>query len=458
MANPSNQGTECFCVLCQHKLDFDIDDHLLDEIEADNCFVFAGAGISTETANCHADSLYDELRSLAMLEDSPSFPSVVDEVEKLPNGRQKFLEAVRNRFAYIDGFSCLRDIATQFHVTLSAAPYFGPIVTTNWDRYFEDVMGRTPFVYDQDIALWSTAKKPVLKIHGSIDNLSSLVASSSDYIECEERLKSGRLGDLLRHLFSTRTCVFFGYSAKDDDFLSIYRSVTKSLGRLSRRHYLVSPFITEDQATWLRNELNIVAVKTDASHFISTIHSHMIETQCYAHPASYDIIGMECFGVAAEHQEFTASFDPAEEPHLIFCSSYQDGLIHGLRRLHDHERKGDYASLHYVAHQIDQYQHTIDNYVKRRDYWNSFYFEGYKAALLFFHYVNLKLTGKLEEDEQLDLLPYYHPRYGMMSKEQYWEKVRGNPQCHKAALKQAMKIISRFPAGSDIVLQHTPFG
>ena len=163
--------------MCALSIDFSMDEHLLSEIERHNCVIFAGAGISTETSDTHPDTLYDQLRHQIKCEDYPQFWELVDRFEAQPNGRQKLIELVKDRFGYINGFRDLRQQATRFHRALGNAPYFKSIITTNWDRYFEDVIEATPFVYDSDIPLWDTAKRPVIKIHGSIDNYSSLVAS-----------------------------------------------------------------------------------------------------------------------------------------------------------------------------------------------------------------------------------------------------------------------------------------
>ena len=62
------------------------------------------------------------------------------------------------------------------------------IITTNWDTYFEDCCAAVPLTIPEDISLLDETSRHVLKIHGSINNLSSIVATKSDYESCYERL------------------------------------------------------------------------------------------------------------------------------------------------------------------------------------------------------------------------------------------------------------------------------
>jgi hypothetical protein len=449
----------CECAICALKLDFDLDAHLLNEIENGRCVIFAGAGISTETNGAHNSSFYDEIAHLSGVKDGRPFPELVDAFENQPNGRQKLIEQIKKRFDYIDGWRDLREAANRFHKSLATAPYFSTIVTTNWDRYFEDVIRATPFVYDSDLAFWDESDRPLLKIHGSIDNLSTIVASTTDYEDCEARLKTGRLGDILRHLFATKTVIFFGYSATDADFLSVFEAVRGSMGRFARVHYLVSPYLSDEEGLRLRSNLNIIGIRTDATHFIETAKAHMREKFCFAFDEVYDAIEMELMKISMEHMAFVGSYSVAAEPHLIFATAYQDGLIHCFQRIVDRRHTNDFADLHRVRGQADLYGERAEEYLSKRDYWNASYFIGYQMGLIYFDILNAGLDPKQEVAEELLELPYYyHPKLDVMKRDDYKERVRPHPEVHKSALKQALRFAKRYEGADDLVVQHTPFG
>jgi NAD-dependent SIR2 family protein deacetylase len=440
----------CGCARCEQRIDFEFDDHLLEEIEQGNCVIFAGSGISTETEFAHCNTFYEEIAHELHVGEEVHFPALMSMYQSQPNGRQKLIQKILARFRYIDSWRPLRLAATEFHQELSTMPYFSQIVTTNWDRYFEDICAATPFVYDSDIAFWDLAGRSVLKIHGSIDNFSSLVATQEDYANCAERLRNGSMGAVLKQMFATKTCLFIGYSAKDSDFLQIFDALQESLGPFRRTHYMVAPMgIVEDRLS----DRVIKVINTTGSFFLEVVKEHMCEKFAFARDATFAAAAEALSVIIDEHLSFTESFSLREEPHLLCATMYQDGLIHALERIVDQKRTGEYSDLHRARHQVHLYKSKIDEYTKQRDYREVSYFSGYLTGLIYFLLLN-------EDDTEEGMLPppYFHPGFGEMSPEEFEEKVRFIPDVHKGALAQSKRIIGKMPGGDDIVLQHTPFG
>lgn len=449
----ANQPEPCGCAICALKIDFAIDEHLLSEIEKHNCVIFAGSGISTETGGTHPDTLYEALNDKVKAEEDLEFCELVDRFESQPNGRQKFIELVKDRFAYINSFRDLRWSATRFHHALGNAPYFKTIITTNWDRYFEDVIQATPFVYDSDIPFWESAKRPVLKIHGSIDNYSSIVASTEDYVACEKRLREGALGAVVKQIFATKTCIFCGYSAKDADFRLIFQTIQDGLGQFARAHYLVSPFVSDDEAAALREEFGIIAIRTDATHFIDTVKDHMRAKLCYSRDNSFSEIQSDMKAFYAMHQEFVESYNPKEKPHLIFATAYQDGVLHAFERIVDRAMTGEFSDLHAVQGRIAAYEAKIAEYKRVKNQWDAAYFTGYQNGLMQFVMLNSKTN------EEVPPIPEcFHPGQGELYLDEFNKMVRPNPEIHKGALKEARRRTAEFPADEDLVVQHLPWG
>jgi hypothetical protein len=331
-------------------------------------------------------------------------------------------------------------------------PYLRPLITTNWDRYFEEECGATPFVYESDVPFWEVAKRALLKIHGSIDNYASIVASTDDYERCEQRLRDGALGAVLKQIFATKTLIFCGYSASDPDFLNLFGIIQTGLGAFARTHYIVSPFVSDADRDRLAS-LNIIPIKTDATYFLSVVKDHMCEKFCFAKDFSYEFISKLLPGVIQTHFVLTDSYRPADEPHLIYATVFQDGLIHALQRIEDLAHTGSYADLHKVRGQIASYHAKLESFSKSRDYWEVSYFSGYVAGLMFFDFLNV-----CAPDELPPLPLFFHPmdRY-FDSEEEFTQVVRHNPEIHKAALKAAKKMVRSQPTGTDVI-QHLPWG
>lgn len=452
MKDHESRVEDCGCVLCALQIDFDLDTHLLSEIEKHNCVIFAGSGISTETQGTHPNTLYEQLKFEADEDSDLSFPELVDRYESRPNGRQSLIELIKERFKYIDSFRESRGAATRFYREISTMPYLSTFITTNWDRYFEEFTGATPFVYESDVPFWETAKRSVLKIHGSIDNYSSVVASSDDYIECEKRLTEGAIGAVLKQIFATKTLVFCGYSGRDEDFLNIFNTIKTGMGAFARTHYMISPFLNDDDKNRLA-DLNIVPIETDATNFLCAVKSHMISKFGFAKDEAFEKVAQYCSEVIGEHLGFTSSFKPTEKPHLIFCAMYQDGLIHALQRIVDMMHIGEYSNLHYLSHQIEAYDEIISKHLSNRDYKEFSYFYGYCSGLEYFFSCNID-----GDDELPDVPMYFHPGIGPATREEFRKQVWAKPDVHKGALKQAQRILKHPRWKNAGVMQHMPWG
>jgi SIR2-like domain len=443
---------ECGCEICALQIDFEIDEHLLSEIEKHNCVIFAGAGISTETHGTHPSTLYEQIREDIKHVNVTSFPSLIDIYESRPNGRQKLVELINSRFKYINSFRDTKHAATRFHREVSTMSYFKTFITTNWDRYFEEFAGTTPFVYESDVPFWETAERSVLKIHGSIDNYSSIVASSEDYTACEQRLTHGAIGAVLKQIFATKTLIFCGYSAKDEDFLNIFNVIKQGMGAFARTHYMVSPFVSEEDKDRFA-KLNIVTIQTDATNLLRVVKSHMISKFGFAKDEAFEMIAEACDEVVDQHLEFTSLFKPAENPHLIFCAMFQDGLIHALQRITDLKHTGEYSNLHRLSHQILAYDDLISEHLNKRDYKEYAYFYGYCSGL------NYLFSCSMQEGMERPELPtFFHPGLGQVTKDEFFRRVWAHPEVHKGALKQAQRILKHSRWNNASVMQHMPWG
>ena len=105
------------------------------------------------------------------------------------------------------------------------------VITTNWDDFFETECGFDAFVSDSDLPFWDASRRRVLKIHGSVRNLGSIVATEEDYQASFRRLNSGPLGAMLKTILSQKTIVYVGYSLSDENYIRIrhkYRSNVKT--------------------------------------------------------------------------------------------------------------------------------------------------------------------------------------------------------------------------------------
>jgi hypothetical protein len=215
----------------------------------------------------------------------------------------------------------------------------------------------------------------------------------------------------------------------------------------------VSPFISQEEAKSIREELGIIAIRTDAAHFVEVVKEHMRAKFCYSSDESFNQVQSELERFRQLHQEFVESYNPKAQPHLIFATAYQDGVLHAFERIVDRAMAGEFADLNAVQGRIAGYEAKIKAYKKAKNYWDVAYFTGYQNGLMQFVLLNSKT------DEDVPPIPEcFHPGEGELYLDEFDELVRPNPDIHKGALKEAKVRTAEFPADGGLVVQHLPWG
>lgn len=194
------------CMHCSLDFDFELPEQLVDAAHRRELIIFAGAGISTEVPAVFPETIYESAVDRLGLKEPGSFPEVMQQFEDRFS-RTALVQMVKAKFDYIECFPLLRSHARKFHHELATMPYLQDIITTNWDTYFEDECLATPFVIGQDTALYDVDGRKVIKLHGSISNLASMVATEKDYEQRLDDLGKNVMGGLVRTLLSTNGCI-----------------------------------------------------------------------------------------------------------------------------------------------------------------------------------------------------------------------------------------------------------
>lgn len=230
------------CDICRHRHPFEMPDEIMTAARTGNLVVFAGAGVSTESSLVFPFSLYDQVAQEMDLPESSSlaFSSLMSAYCSRPNGRRKLLTLIKSRLDNIESFPQLLRAATSFHCELATVPHLTTIVTTNWDDYFERFCGATPVVTEKDFVFWDLPGRKVFKIHGSVSNYGSIVATDQDYAACYRRLRSKLVGANLKMMLATKTVLFVGYSLRDQDFNRVYALLQHDMGELLPQAFILT--------------------------------------------------------------------------------------------------------------------------------------------------------------------------------------------------------------------------
>lgn len=443
-------STDCDCDSCRNEHDFTLSDELMSEVLAGNVAVFAGAGVSTEARSVLKYTFYESVASqLGDVSCALAFPELMEEYCRQPNGRIKLLKGIKDRLDHIDSFPELAREATCFHRELGTFFPIRNIITTNWDTYFERFCKATPFVTDPDLAFWEAADRRVLKIHGSITNLGSVVATTSDYEECQQRLTSGLIGGLLKTILATQTVIFVGYSLSDADFSAVYEFVKEQMQSLHRQAYVVTPFAEECDRFAAEG---FIPIRTDGTFFFRQIKAHAVSQGTMLDDEIYSAASELLDTVQDEHDLLCDDVKIAECPEALFAASYQDGMMHALERAIEMRGTGQYSNPCRLRRSAEGYLELQKEKLRKRIYEDVAYIDGYVNALT---YLLIPADERAEAGIPLYFMFGVEADIGDLTG--FLAQLAEHPVAHKAARRRALRYLGRLASPDSVVFHHPPW-
>lgn len=166
------------------------------------------------------------------------FNSVWWESDEFSESRNNFQKLANTKFSPIkyeiskrikENNEIINDENLEKEIKLLKKANIDGIITTNWDVLCEKLFPSfTSFVGQQELIfseLFTVGE--IYKIHGSINNPNSLVLTSEDYKEFEER--NTYLAAKLLTIFIENPVIFIGYSLDDKNIQEILKSIVKCL-------------------------------------------------------------------------------------------------------------------------------------------------------------------------------------------------------------------------------------
>lgn len=218
------------------------------ELIADRKVVpFLGAGFSTSSGLPSWYSLVNSMisnfaphgnegliRSLANIAGKSDVAEILDSLSPTEFAIKEFLyeQICSPKYQPSEYHKCLLDLHSD------------TIITTNWDVLIENAHLKNYLschvIYrDADVAAYDPNREvQLLKIHGTITDLDSIIYRKSQY----EKFWSDRrvLLNLVSTLMATRSFLFIGYGFGDPNILEVLQKLKDCIGRPRREHYALT--------------------------------------------------------------------------------------------------------------------------------------------------------------------------------------------------------------------------
>lgn len=440
---------DCECVICKNNKPFDLPTEIIKAAINGDLVLFCGAGISTEGKTVLPFSFYTSIKAeLGITDDSISFSHLMQQYCDMPNGRRKLLKKIRNRIKYIHSFPELERQAMAFHRELAAIYPIQTIITTNWDTYFEDCCGAIPITIPEDFAFWDDNSRCVLKIHGSIQNLSSIIATTNDYNKRFKELQNGIIGATLKTILATKTVVFIGFSFGDEDFAQIINYIRDEMGDIYPHVYIVTLDETLNARLDYKNSTFIV---TSGTFFLHKLKLALIDKGVIKNYSIYPLIDT-VLGELKELHEKVSQINLIEYPCAIYTLSYQDGVIHAFERFLQNYRTGEYNQPGRSGRIAKKYEEWIEIYHETGNYWNEAYYEGYVNGLV--------LVEACENDnnivKEFPFLYLPNAKLPLTTYTIFMDELARVSRGRSKYLKYAKTIVNK-KVGTDFVVHHPPY-
>lgn len=422
---------------------FEIPDELIEAFATGQVVVIAGAGVSTETPLIGPMTLFEQLGAeLGIDPRTRSFPQVLSAYEER-HGRAELLQSIGERLEYVRAVRELDDLATAFHHELSTMYTVDSIVTTNWDMSFEDVCGARPIVVAADYAFLDAPGRKVVKLHGSISNWGTIVATEADYERRYRRLGEGATGEQLMRFLAGKRLVFVGHSLTDEDFLSIYGLVHRHLAEIPRRSYIV----TLDDRITSDTHPDAKVILTSGDRFLARIKEQFVAERYMLADDRYEAVAIELRHVARARAQL-ATINMRDHPEVIYAHSYQDGLLHAFERVLARFKTGEYSDPTRIEALIGAYEPIREAKMREGAYWDVAYINGYTNALAW-------LVSPEEDRAGLPMF-FVFGEEALFTFEQYNGAASKAKRLHESAYGVAGRLATRYQDRAT-ALHHTPW-
>ena len=439
----------CECAICKNNKPFTFPKEIIDAALNGELVLFCGAGISTEDKNVLPYSFYTSIKNeLDLKEEGVSFSELMQLYCNQPNGRKKLLKRIRERFHYISSFPELERQATAFHRELAQIYPIRTVITTNWDTYFEDYCGAIPITIPEDFAFWDDSSRCVLKIHGSIQNLSSIIATSEDYKKRFSELQNGIVGATLKSILATKTVVFIGFSFGDEDFSQIIDYLREEMGDIFPHIYIVTLDETLKDGQVYKSSPTIV---TSGTFFLHQLKFELIEEGVIKNHSVSPVVTEALVEMKELHHK-VSMLDLCQYPCAVYTLSYQDGVIHAFERFLQNYKTGEYNEPGRLVRVAGKYMEWTENYLAAENYWDASYYEGYVNGLVF-------IEACEDEDDIMNKFPFLflpNAKKELSSYDIYMNELRRVSRSRSKFQKQAKEIV-RATAGGGLVIHHPPY-
>ena len=246
---------------------------LFELIRKEEVVLFVGAGLSiyagfpsgNELKKIFIENL--TLKEKENIDLEQKLDGLTEDIYRIKGNNKNFLIEVLNKTFNKDAKSL------KTHILLSKIPHFKTIITTNYDKLFEEAYKSKCqlIINEKQISNIDKTKSQIFKVHGDLSNPDSIILKKSDYNNFfKENSENSLFWTVLKERISTKNVAFLGYGLEDSNIEVIFDKISDVLGDNKKEIFLIAPNFSQSKQNHL-NGKGIKYINSDADTFINEL-------------------------------------------------------------------------------------------------------------------------------------------------------------------------------------------
>lgn len=243
-------------------------ENLFELIRNEEVIIFAGAGLSIYAGFPSGTKLneiiYNELTLTEKEEISKhlSLPELTEQFCRIKNNnRNQLIQILKKTFLKKP------EVKPTFHHKISSIPHIKTVITTNYDRLFEQAYGDDAQLIcsEKQLSLIDKSKVEIFKIHGDLFDPESIIISQSDYNNFfKKETEKNLYWSIIKERLATKNVLFLGYNLEDPNVSIVFEKITEVFETNRREAFLIAPELSKHkQNDLIRKGINYIDSKAE---------------------------------------------------------------------------------------------------------------------------------------------------------------------------------------------------
>ncbi|HEY4197366.1 MAG TPA: SIR2 family protein, partial [Mucilaginibacter sp.] len=253
-----------------------VENDLFEAIRREDVVIFAGAGFSGYAGYPLGSSLgkelFDALLPGEQTEELKALPLdyLAEQIVRIRHGSRDLINQV------LDDVFGAPPTSNKDHELLASIPHFKTIITTNYDRLFENAYGEaaTLIFREQDVTKWKEGGVNIIKIHGDLSDKASVILTRNDYSRFYRTDYSSPFWASITKDIATKTILFLGYGYEDPNVWAIFERVYEHIGDKRKAAYFIGPNVDAVKVSYLEAK-GIEYMNRTGGDFLSALMKHI---------------------------------------------------------------------------------------------------------------------------------------------------------------------------------------